>query len=640
MTELRRKPEVDYYKVLQVDPDAEFEVIEAAYRALSKKYHPDINRAPEAMDRMARINSAYTILGDASKRRDYNYLRNGSLKVAVPAAPPTNPVPKAPPVQAEPRPANFKTTFTPSSPPSNRKQGSSFRPETNHSQEAKSSPAARSTAGPTYQPAPTGRTRLGWWLAGAVVAMLLLVGLILSLELIFGNPLKTGFVKQAPPSPTIAPARALPTVAPTNPTPATLPTNREQVSNFLNSADSYANRVSDLGLTAPDVLQLRVRLATSGGVLNSDATPTPGRTTDDLDALRQAEATAYNLVYTLFGKFPDLNRINLVLLDSQGKPFYRADVPRQDAFTFYAWHNGLNTSDPAEVIKAARQDRMLLHFGAPLDEPTRNRLNSPGEATFQAELQSIGLTAFSVTGGANPVVSYLQTRSQAETAVDFARILYTLYTRFPTLDRLQITASSSPDKPSKIIDRQLFNGIGLESWSQAAYGGATAGGDRQAQTIIASLPGNPADLKPLSVSGQAKYKTATQVGTWAVVAENVEQYDALSLEGQKLSAGKDRAFVVVRVALRNGSDGRQWLLPGERMSLFDTRGPTTYAADPSATLLYVLKTPPSDEPPSGPLEASKQTAIYAVFNIPANSNLSTFRLQFQSGDKKALLELT
>jgi DnaJ-class molecular chaperone len=33
----------DYYKILQVDPSAEQEVIEAAYRRLARMYHPDIS---------------------------------------------------------------------------------------------------------------------------------------------------------------------------------------------------------------------------------------------------------------------------------------------------------------------------------------------------------------------------------------------------------------------------------------------------------------------------------------------------------------------------------------------------------------------------------------------------------------------
>ncbi len=653
MTELRRKPEIDYYKVLQVDPEAEPEVIEAAYRALSKKYHPDINRAPESMDRMAQINAAYTILNDASKRRDYNYLRNSGNKPSQVAPPARRPA--SPPVQpvrpASPRPAapssQPKPSFTPSTSPKpepvappKAAQNNSFRPQATYPNENQADNRVKSNPQSGLSYAPSRPRGAGLWLGIIFGSVLVVIGLIIGLELILGNPLKTSFIKQ--PAPTVAVSQARSTVAATaasTPQPAIL-TNREQITAFLNTPDLFANRVSDVGLTRPDVLQLRLKLATGGGVLNADSGPTAGRTTDDLDLLRQAEATGYNLIYTLFERFTDLNRINLVLLDSKDKPFYRADVSRQQAFTFYGWHTNFNLNDPAEVTTAARQDRLLLHFGVPLDEATRARLTAPTEATLQAELQNIGLSAFSVAGGASPVINYFQVRSQAETAVDFARILYTLYTRFPTLDRLQIIAASSPDKPSKVIDRQLFNQVGLDSWSQAAYGGSTAGGDRQAQSLVAALPGNPNDLKPLPVLITAKFKSAVQVDNWAVVAENVERFDSLSLEGQKFPAGKDRQFLVVRVALRNSGSTRQWLLPGEKMSLTDTKGPTVYTPDPAATLLYDLKTPPSDDPPPGPIEAGKQDAVYVVFNIPANTNLATLHLQFQSGDKKALFELS
>ena len=39
---------IDPYKVLQVDPEAEDEVIQAAYRRLARKYHPDLADTPEA----------------------------------------------------------------------------------------------------------------------------------------------------------------------------------------------------------------------------------------------------------------------------------------------------------------------------------------------------------------------------------------------------------------------------------------------------------------------------------------------------------------------------------------------------------------------------------------------------------------
>ncbi len=651
MTELRRKPEVDYYKVLQVDSDAEPEVIEAAYRALSKKYHPDINSAADAMTRMSQINSAYMVLNDPSKRRNYNSLRNTDSKSA------------ASPVSSNPTtnsgywsPANQPTTggatsaqnvpkpgpsVAPKPPPPPGNNNGSFRPQNSYPSSNPTPPGAPKR--PVPRPAPPEedlppRSRAGFWILLTLVVLILLgVGGVLAQEAYFNNPLKTSFLGQASntsTTPTLGPRPVAPTAAATALPVA--PASREQVSNYLNNPDLYAGRVTDVGLTSPDVLQLKVKLAANGAVLNSE-TPVQGRPADELDQLRQAEATTYNLVYSLFGRFSDLSRINLVVSD-RDKPVYRADVARSQAYSFYPWQANQNSADPGEASKTARQNRLAFHFGVTLDDAVRTRLSAPTESNLQNELYTIGLTAFSVTGGPQPVVNYFQVRSQAEMAVDFARIIYTLYTRFPTLDRLQISLSASADKPTKAIDRQLFTQTPLETWAQASYGGAVANGDRLAQKLISDLPATPADLKLIPATITAKFKTAVQVGNWYVVTESVERYDSLSLEGIRFPAAKDRQFVVVRVALRNTADSRQWLLPGERMAFLDTRGPV-YQADPAATMLYLLRTPPAAEVPPGPIEASKQGAVYVVFSVPTNTNLATLRLQFQDGDKKAALEL-
>ena len=52
----------DAYKILQVDPEAEDEVIAAAYRRLARKYHPDVAAGAEAAARMAAINEAFEVL--------------------------------------------------------------------------------------------------------------------------------------------------------------------------------------------------------------------------------------------------------------------------------------------------------------------------------------------------------------------------------------------------------------------------------------------------------------------------------------------------------------------------------------------------------------------------------------------------
>ena len=70
--------EQDHYTVLQVHPDAEPEVITAAYRSLAQLYHPDRNRSPEATRRMVQINVAYEVLSDPTRRAAYDQSRRAS----------------------------------------------------------------------------------------------------------------------------------------------------------------------------------------------------------------------------------------------------------------------------------------------------------------------------------------------------------------------------------------------------------------------------------------------------------------------------------------------------------------------------------------------------------------------------------
>ena len=75
-------PEPTYYQVLQVDPNASPEVIEAAYRRLAKIYHPEVNKSPDAERKMKQINSAYQVLRDPVARWQYH----GTLQWNNPAS--------------------------------------------------------------------------------------------------------------------------------------------------------------------------------------------------------------------------------------------------------------------------------------------------------------------------------------------------------------------------------------------------------------------------------------------------------------------------------------------------------------------------------------------------------------------------
>lgn len=62
----------DPYEILQVSKNAEKEVIDAAYKRLARKYHPDANKAPNAEQMMKDLNWAYEIVGDSNKRKEYD----------------------------------------------------------------------------------------------------------------------------------------------------------------------------------------------------------------------------------------------------------------------------------------------------------------------------------------------------------------------------------------------------------------------------------------------------------------------------------------------------------------------------------------------------------------------------------------
>ena len=68
-------PEKNYYKTLQIDPSAEPEVVQAAYRWLAQKYHPDANSSSDATLRLQELNEAYELLCDPVKRAAYDHRR-------------------------------------------------------------------------------------------------------------------------------------------------------------------------------------------------------------------------------------------------------------------------------------------------------------------------------------------------------------------------------------------------------------------------------------------------------------------------------------------------------------------------------------------------------------------------------------
>lgn len=69
--------QADYYQVLGVDKNASGKQIKEAYRQLAFEYHPDRNKEnASAVEKMKKVNEAYAVLSNPSKRNEYDNLKN------------------------------------------------------------------------------------------------------------------------------------------------------------------------------------------------------------------------------------------------------------------------------------------------------------------------------------------------------------------------------------------------------------------------------------------------------------------------------------------------------------------------------------------------------------------------------------
>lgn len=75
------KSRKNYYEILGVTPDSEAGEIKSAYRRLARKFHPDINKAPDSVRKFKDILEAYEVLSDEIKRKQYNMV-NGFYKTS------------------------------------------------------------------------------------------------------------------------------------------------------------------------------------------------------------------------------------------------------------------------------------------------------------------------------------------------------------------------------------------------------------------------------------------------------------------------------------------------------------------------------------------------------------------------------
>jgi len=65
-------PASDPYRVLQVLPDADQAVVQAAFRALAMRYHPDRDPSAAAARRMIELNEAYALVRNADARAAFD----------------------------------------------------------------------------------------------------------------------------------------------------------------------------------------------------------------------------------------------------------------------------------------------------------------------------------------------------------------------------------------------------------------------------------------------------------------------------------------------------------------------------------------------------------------------------------------
>lgn len=68
---------LNLYGVLEVETNATPDDIKKSYRRLSMKWHPDRNKSIEATEKFQQISTAYAVLSDPVKRRDYDTKKDG-----------------------------------------------------------------------------------------------------------------------------------------------------------------------------------------------------------------------------------------------------------------------------------------------------------------------------------------------------------------------------------------------------------------------------------------------------------------------------------------------------------------------------------------------------------------------------------
>ena len=69
----------DYYQILGIDKNSSLEEIKAAYKKLSKKFHPDLNDGDKFFEeKFKELQNAYDVLIDAKENKTQSYSQNSN----------------------------------------------------------------------------------------------------------------------------------------------------------------------------------------------------------------------------------------------------------------------------------------------------------------------------------------------------------------------------------------------------------------------------------------------------------------------------------------------------------------------------------------------------------------------------------
>lgn len=91
------------YRILGIDPKASQEEIKAAYRRAAIRLHPDRNRDTDTTQQMAKVNRAWTVLGDPEARRKYDAVGDRTVDDEGDAPRPQQPAPRPQPPKPQPQ---------------------------------------------------------------------------------------------------------------------------------------------------------------------------------------------------------------------------------------------------------------------------------------------------------------------------------------------------------------------------------------------------------------------------------------------------------------------------------------------------------------------------------------------------------